>query len=83
MSIFFNDIDSITVKETQTIEDLAEKYHQRGCGDPKLGLPNNPSAHEGQFAYVFEGTSKATEFSNEVLELEYVLEVRIGEVKDS
>lgn len=81
VSVICKDSRYISKKRINTLDELADKYHALGRGDPKLGLPKNHHAHEGQRAYVFEGTHKATKFSTDILELDYVKEIRIGYVE--
>lgn len=78
--------DNIALGSKETaryIDDIADRYQCIGRGDPKLGLLDHPSAQEGNYAYVFHGSERATKFSNEILGLEHILEVRIGLARES
>ncbi|MCG2717787.1 MAG: hypothetical protein L6408_02980 [Nanoarchaeota archaeon] len=83
VSIIYDNIEFVSAEKANSIDEIADKYQCIGRGDPRLGLLRNTPTPKGHYAYTFRGVEKATKFSNEVLGLEYILEVRIGFLKSS
>lgn len=79
--ILFSGSEDVSRERLDSLDALATKYHFRATGDPRLGLPENPTSHDCQIAYIFEGAARVSGFLNELLNQEEKVEVRFGLVK--
>ncbi len=65
-------------KDIYQLLELALKYEYKSFGTSETIPSLSQSADPGSIAFLFDGTKQASGFTEEVLGLEYILNVRLG-----
>lgn len=76
VSIYFS--RKAELKDTCQLLDLAEKYGYKSFGTSETIPSLSQSADPGSIAFLFDGKKQASDFAEEVLGREYILNVRLG-----